>query len=197
MFCYKININQQIMFQAKLLDPNPEETPEQICWHNITLSDQCHNLEYFIMSSMAWLKLNPDKNFADLETELRNRKLNTHLLAHKPDLPPNSKLGLHGNSNQEYKYECGFSCRPLNLAIEELLQYWPSYEDNFDQLSKTGIAIMDNFDKLEKEPNLEIFHDTEKDMNKLIENNEKKLDITLISSEQILEDLTSQCVKIF
>ena len=187
------------MLKKELFDPRPEETSEEICWHNISVSDKYHDLNFFIMSSMAWLKLNPDKNFADLETELRNRKLDTHLLASKPNLGPNTKLGLHNKSDvdREYEYECMFSCRPLNLAVEELLQHWSSYEDNFDHLSKAGIIMVDNADKLEKEPNIKIFNDTEKDINALIENNKKKLDITIISPEQIMNDLISECVKNF
>ena len=62
-----------------LSDPEANETPEQICDDNLKMTDKCHNLEYFIFASQAWMKMNPTKNYQDFEKFLRDNNFKINL----------------------------------------------------------------------------------------------------------------------
>ena len=183
------------MLKPTFVDPTITETPEQICWHNLAVADKYLNLQFFIAASIGWIKMNPTKNYQDLEKELRDRDFNTHLLACKPKSVPNSHLGLYReNDLTTYSYECIFSCRPKEHAIKELLGHWPSYEINFKNLSRSGSIIVNdvtNIDNADKDTHM--LSENEKSNTSLISENKKKLIITIDSAEKFLSDLISTC----
>jgi len=82
------------MIRINIVNPEKNETKKQICYHNLTVADQYHNLGYFIAASQAWLKHNPTKIFQDLEKMLRKNNFNTHLYA-KPVDTSKIKLSMH------------------------------------------------------------------------------------------------------
>lgn len=185
------------MQKTIFIDPTADETPEQICCHNLTIADKYLNLQFMIASSMGWLKLNPTKNYQDLEMEFRSKNFNTHLLACKPKDIPNTHLGLHKDSDStKYEYECIFSCRPKEYAIKELLQHWPNYEDNLAKLDKAG-SIIANSDNNEIADNKDIkkLNENEKDSIQLISENKKKISVTAVSAENYLNELIDMCEK--
>ena len=184
------------MIRIFLKDPLSEESATQIVWHNLTEADKYFDLKFFIASATAWIKLNPDKNYQDLEKELRERNLNTHLYAtQKPSEMKHFKLGLFKqNDHNSYIYECIFSCRPKDLALKEVLSHWPSYEENFDKLKVSGSLFADN---VNKDPNLEIFNSEEKNNYEQITNNKKKIIFEKVSPDKYLNEMVEMCRKEF
>lgn len=130
---------------------------EDVCWHNMRLSDFVHSVELFQASALGWLKLNPTKNYQHLEELLRKKALKTHLIAVKYD-DPGLVYGLYQNGVcQKMGYACLFSCRPIEGALKELHTHWSSYEENFTHLSQTGNLFLgklpaDNTSGSKKEP---------------------------------------------
>ena len=83
--------------------------------------------------------------------------MNTHLYAKKVDL--NAEIKLIFNT-QVVKYECIFSCRPANLALEEVLDNWKTYEENFEALKEAGQLCLPSSeikDELKSCENIELF----------------------------------------
>lgn len=194
-----IIINPIEMRQISLVDPDPTETLGDICWHNIVTSDKYHDLQSFSAASMAWISLNPDKNFSHLESELRLKNLNTHLLACNPKEIPDTYLGLYRDSDSvtQYEYQCIFSCRPAEYALEELLLHWPSYEDNFNHLDRAGILIAKDANQIKPDADVQLLDDKQKSLYQLIQANEKKLVIVVLSAQEVIEQLISKCVEKF
>lgn len=171
------------MQKISLIDPSPNDSPEQICWHNLKISDEFYNLNYFIYAAIGWLKLNPTKNYQDLEKELRERNFNTHLIAKKPQI------------KQNIDYECIFSCRPKQLALEELLKEWPSYEENFNNLSKAESMKVTNIDN--KDSSIQKLNETQINEYELLSQNKKKILIEKILANNYLKEIVEICKKQF
>lgn len=184
------------MLKTCLVNPEKDESEYDICLHNLVIADKYHNLSYFMAASMGWFKLNPTKNYQDLELLLRKLDLETHLYAKNPMIP-NSKLGLHKKINDSYLYECIFSCRPREYALKEVLEFWSSYEKNFDQLKFAGTIVIDEIDKLEETPGVKKFTDNEMSTHELISSNLKKIKIDKISVKEYLQELDDRCLKTF
>ena len=185
------------MQRVTLVNPLPEETDEQICLHNFRVTDQYHHLQYFISTSQAWLKMNPTKNYQDLEKFLRQQDMNTHLYAKELPKTPGIKLGLFKeNDNTEYIYECVYSCRPKKYALEEVLSHWPTYDANFDQLKYAGVIMCEDTENIGL-TNIVKFDNDEIESGKLIAENKKKINISAISAEQFLKDVNKLCKEKF
>lgn len=128
------------------------DTEEEIVWSNLKVCDAIQNPALFGFCASAWLRINPAKNYQDLERELRERTFDTHLIAvdnlnqfrlgsvepHSPDLKDVKNAIYQNGKWVEVEYSCIFSCRPVPFAMEELLTYWPSYDDNFARLPRAG-----------------------------------------------------------
>lgn len=170
-----------------LRNPRSGDVPEEICWHNMKVADEFFELNFFMFAAHAWLNLNIDKNFQDLEKELRARNFNTHLIAKKNNRNnPDVELKLHG---QEMKYEIIFSCRPPEYALKEVLLEWSSYRENFENLSNTGLIVCDT-DNLEVSGRkIHKFSDKEGHTNVLILENKKKITIEKIPIEDHLTSI--------
>lgn len=119
-------------------DFNSQDNFSENIFHNMMLSDMYFNTETLRHSSYSWLVNNPDKNFQDLETLFRENNFNTYLIAKKISIPENFILKTPNNNVQDLLYECHFSCKPSNLSLQEVLDNYPSYEENFENLSKSG-----------------------------------------------------------
>jgi hypothetical protein len=119
----------------------------EIVWHNLKQADNNLDLNIFCAASYAWLKINPDKSFQDLEFELRKRDFNTHLIAKKPHLNKDFKIVMQNKYKcEKFLYECIYSCRPKKYAIKELLETWNSYDENFQNLASTGTICPDEIE---------------------------------------------------
>jgi len=182
------------MQKTYLCDPNTNEKPEDICWHNLKVADENYNLNMFIGASMGWLELNKTKDYQDLEKELRNKNFNTHLIAVTPIDIPNSKVKLHG---QDKKYECIFSCRPKESAIKELLKYSKSYEENFAKLIDAGSIIINNKNDLNDKEDTKILDNEDQQFLKSISKNKKKIKVEEMTANQYFDEICEMCQKQF
>jgi hypothetical protein len=175
------------MAQSKILkivltNPEPNESKEQICLHNLSITDEYYNLKLFSLSVTAWFKLNPEKNYQDLEKYLRDNKLNTHLICKKPsNISKNHKLGLFKeNDSTLYLYECIYSCRPPPYALLELKETMGfSYEENFENLKFAGSIFVEDeeTDQILKNKNIKKLNSQELNIGELISICSKKINI--------------------
>lgn len=166
-------------------------TENEVALYNMKVCDDNLSLQWFIVSAFGWLNANKDKNYQDLEKELRNRNFNTHLFAKKINLENNMKLILP-NSQKEGEYECIFSCRPKEYALKEVLKHHKSYEENFEKL--VGAGSIHSEDEI-KNKNVIMFSDNEKDKSDLISNNKRKIIIRRISPQEFISDIKKEIVK--
>jgi hypothetical protein len=190
-FIYKIYYN---MISIKFEDLTTTDIEESVLWHNMKKCDDICNLQLFISCSMGWLRLNPTKNMQDLESELRKRDFNTHLYA--KDVPEDFQHTLELNS-KICNYECFFSCRPKKLALEEVLEFHGTYENNFEKLANSGFRCLksekDNLDDLDKKKDLKVFDDKDKSISRLLTECKKKITIVSISAEKYIRDICQFC----
>ena len=115
------------------------DTLNNIVWHNLLIADKNLHLSAFIAASMGYLKANPEKNYQELEQELRDKNLNTYLIAKdNPNIPDAVLKFFNKEDNSDIKYQCVMSCRPPPYALYELLEYSKSYKENFKKLKYAG-----------------------------------------------------------
>lgn len=117
----------------------------EVAFSNMKHAEDQFDLHHFIAAQIGYFFANPTKTYQDLESELRKRNYNTHLIAK----PPSTKmthcvLGNHVTHEPcvDIKYECIISCRPKEYALAELLESWPTYEANYEALLSAGILTM-------------------------------------------------------
>lgn len=84
------------MLNYNFIDITDKEDVHKIAHDNMKVADQNHNLKFMIASSMGWFKINPNKDFKDLEDYLRKHNFMTHIIAKKQTingtlLKPNNK----------------------------------------------------------------------------------------------------------
>jgi hypothetical protein len=134
------------MIRPEYIEPESNETKEDIVLHNIKISDEYKNTETLIYSFMGWFKSDDNRTFQDLEKLLRDNDLDTHLIAKRidvQDIPEGTKITIPNNNplNEEHGFFHNIlltSCRPKQEAIEEMLRYHKNYESNFEELKRTG-----------------------------------------------------------
>jgi hypothetical protein len=137
------------MRRVSLIDVHENESKEDVLWHNLKQADSIYNLGLFIASSMAYFEQYPNKNFEDLEMELRQRDFNTHLIANVVDEEAELrfiyKKSDHIKKGVEAKkalYEIIYSCRPKEHAVKEVLMHWKTYEENLEKLKYSGMRCV-------------------------------------------------------
>lgn len=164
------------------------DTPDDIAFHNMKVADDTLNLELFIAGSFGWIKCNPDKSFQDLEKELRKRNFNTHLIALQPRLKNDMcTLGFPSRPDDKtvYDYECIFSCRLKEDAMQELLSI-SSYEENFEKLKRAACVIAKSVEILEGNDDIKILKDDEKTIMEKISDNEIKCYYKYETADQVI-----------
>lgn len=140
------------MIRPEYIEPESNETKEDIVLHNIKISDEYKNTESLIYSFMGWFINDDTRTFQDLEKLLRDNNLDTHLIAKKIDacdIPEGTKITIPNNNvlNEEYGFFNNIlltSCRPKQEALDELMKYHKSYEENFKELRRTGSIFKTN-----------------------------------------------------
>ena len=116
---------------------NSTMSKEDIAVQNLKTIDKYFDSEIFAVCSFGWMHATSNTNFQKLETFLRENDFNTHLVAVK------SKQALkYYNSNRTDTplYECIFSCKPKEAALNEIHAYWESYDKNFKALELAGLS---------------------------------------------------------
>jgi hypothetical protein len=128
-----------------LLRPKDEgDSLEALVLNNLQIVDQLFHVELMAAAALAWFKCNRGKNYVNLERFLREHRLNTHLFANKTRMGGDVVLHVPEQKEQraDLEYECWFSCRPRQVALEEVLKHWPSYESNLIALERAGSATL-------------------------------------------------------
>jgi len=120
-----------------------DEDPIEVAYNNLKIADMLHNLELFTYAKIGYFKNFPHHTPQDLERYLRFNNFSTYLIATKPRPPNGINYKLARIDNTECRYECIISCH--QYAMRELLENWPSYNDNFDALHYAGdIVLLDD-----------------------------------------------------
>jgi len=117
----------------------------EVAFYNMKQSEDHFDLQHFVAAQAGYFFANPTKTYQDLESELRKRNYNTHLIAKPPSTKmTNCVLGNHvtHKPSSDIKYECITSCRPKEYALAEVLESWPTYEANYEALLLSGILIV-------------------------------------------------------
>ncbi len=134
-------VDTRITVDIEFKRPDEKLTEEEICWKNMEQCDKTHQLTFFSACTQAWFRLNPTMSYKDLETELRKREFETHIIAVPNNGPVKYQLGRKYDPNAkniDYAYYPLISCRPRDLALQELMKYHLSYENNYRKLDKVG-----------------------------------------------------------
>ena len=122
--------------------------PSEVAWKNIQEGASIYHLGFVSSACMGWLRANPEQCVQDLERKLREENIPVHLLAS----PKYSKthedkeliLRPYQKGSEEPKYALVYSCRPEKDALNEILEHWESYDENFKHLSQAGaLSIKD------------------------------------------------------
>lgn len=193
------------MYQFTYEQVNENDNPTEIAFHNMKVGDDVHNLGLFIGGQSGYFNANPDKTFQDLELELRERNFNTHLIAKHPSVDTTSGkfiLGMRQSNGKittdGYIYECITSCRPRNYALEEVLQTWKTYEENFEALKEAGTVMVTNSKMTEEELNNEVIDngttkviDNKNPINLMSENKVKAI-ATYVPASEVIDNICKQ-----
>jgi len=188
------------MLKVEICPPNPTETLEQICEHNLRQADIHYHLAHFIASSMAWFKLRPGATYQDLETYLRGGKFNTYLIARKYDVMPTGTKFVRPpgmRSDTPVQFECIYSCRPAPHALNELIEVNETYEENFLKLGSAGMLGVDDLNGLNTNSipgdSLKKFNSIESNTAADISDCKVKTRFVELAVEDFVSDLTISC----
>jgi len=185
--------------KVELSKPPDTMEPVDVAWANMKVADQTHNLEWFIGGAMGWLRANRDRkvNYQLLETELRKRDFETHLIARKPTLTGCSLHIPYGLSPELMDYECIMSCRPRQYAISEMLESAASYEENWARLAFAGTVMQDpDEQEMVKEAvsagSVRLLREKEKSLMERFSNNEVLVQVHEVSFNDHMTQLEAQ-----
>ena len=147
-----------------------------ISFENMKEADKTFNLKLFCSAVDGYFSANPTKNFQDLESELRKHNFNTHIIA-------------KSINNINLKYEAIISCKPKDLAIDELLSYWKSYDENFEVLKYVTTITTEKSYLIDDKS---IVHFIESfDQFQLISINKLKATVMVLSPEQSIKHIAN------
>lgn len=183
--------------KLELSKPPDGMDPNEVAWANMKVADQTLNLEWFIGATMGWFRANRDRkpNYQQLETELRKRDFETHLIAAKPKLTGGSVKIPYSASEAHMDFECITSCRPRKYALEELLESASSYEENWARLLFAGSVMQDENDGDEMiagavaDGTVRLLKDKEKSLMERFGNNEVLIKIQEVSFQDHIAEL--------
>ncbi len=185
------------MLKINYIKPNEGESPDDIAIYNLKICDKYKNLQAFCQSTVSWLKNDPSRDYQDLELLLRHLELDTHLIARpKESMESNENFVLsipnRTNDTNVYDYILWVSCKSKDKAIEELLTFHNSYEENFECLSRTGCLINKNLEVDIKETTISY---NETDAYKKILSCELKYDFVEVDKVQSLNIIIKDIIE--
>jgi hypothetical protein len=176
------------MLRVLYEDANETETFDEISLHNMMLSDVYFNKETLQHSAYSWIIADSSRNFQDLEKFFRLNNLNTYLIAKKITVDDNFVLKTPNNNVEDLLYECYFSCKPRDMALQEVLDNCSTYDENFEKLEKSGnlcIIYENNIDVVDNETSL---------VKKLM-NNKIKLIFKKLTPKESIEQMSEDILK--
>ena len=90
------------MIKVNYIKPNDNESSEDIARANIIISDKFKKSDYLELSCIAWLKLDSQRNYQDLEQLLRLLNLTSYVIAYpKGDIPDDIEINLPNENINE------------------------------------------------------------------------------------------------
>lgn len=185
------------------MKPDENSSENDICLNNLRIADKYHDLDYFIVCSYGWLKLNPNSNYQDFEKFLRNNNFDTHLIVSKIKNMDDAYLNIPHNDkiNMDLKYRCIFSCRSKDDASKELYEHWPNYDENYEALEFAGCLTVkksEDLDLFDSKNNIKaIKYDKDKrNILDLLSKNELKLEVETLLPNDIYSRLIKQAKNI-
>lgn len=192
------------MIKINYIEPNKNETKDDIAKYNIKICDKFKKADCLEMSCISWLKNDSTRDCQNLEELFRHLDLNSHVIAQKlQKISPEFKIGMPNDNlnNKDLEYVANISCMSKEDSIKLLLKHHVDYESNFKCLKKTGFLIKnvetkesndkDEITKNKIVENIDDINDTKK-----ILNCELKLDLKIFkpieSVELIIDNLTNK-----
>ena len=164
-----------------------EESIDDISENNMMLSDLHFNIDTLRHSAYGWINSESSRNFQDLEKLFRKKNFNTYLIAKKITVENGFVLKTPNNNVDELIYECYFSCKPKELALQEVLDNCISYDENFENLAKSGNLCI-NIDNNDMENN-------ENSLIKKLMNNKIKLIFKKLTPKESIEQMSEDIKK--
>ena len=194
------------MIKINYKEPEQLESPDDIAIYNIKMCDKYKKADYLELSSISWLKIDPKRNYQDLEQLFRHLNLDSYIIAQTiQNIPQGLRIGRPNESNltenteqNELEYIAKITCMAKDASMSELLKYHTTWEDNYECLQKTGclVALKQETSKEEQE-NIAQTKGVD-EVKKLLEC-KLKLDLKYYSVEEsinfIIEDLTNKSGK--
>jgi hypothetical protein len=199
------------MIKIDYKEPEQLETPDDIAIYNIKICDKYKKADYLELSSISWLKIDPKRNYQDLEQLFRHLNLDSYVIAHTiQNIPQGLRIGRPNEPNltenventententekDELEYIAKITCMGKDASMSELLKYHASWEDNYECLEKTGCLMALKQETSKEEENIAQTKGVD-EVKKLLEC-KLKLDLKYYSVEEsidfIIEDLTNK-----
>jgi len=152
------------MIKINYKNPEPTELSDNIAIENIIISDKFKKADYLEISCISWLKLDSNRDYQDLECLFRSLNLDSHLIAQsalKIKIPEDLEINFPNEKiiTEPLKYIIKISCKKKEDAINELLLYHTSYEENYNCLKTTGCLMVKKKDKIDLELNKKMSED--------------------------------------
>ena len=185
-------------------DVNSTDTSDDISEHNMMLSDIHFNTETLKHSAYAWIISDNNRNFQDLEKMFRKKNFNTYLIAKKITVDNGFILKTPNNNINILLYECYFSCKPREYALQEVLDNYTSYDENFENLNKAGNLCINmentnmentNIENNENNENIENIENNESSLIKKLMNNKIKLIFKKLTPKESIEQMSEDIIK--
>lgn len=172
---------------------------EQLFWKNLKIADEVLSLNVFVVLLSHYFKMNPDKNYHDLEKELRQRDFNAHLIASSLDDEMKEKYTIIHPSKEQSSlsetliYRCLISCREKKQALSELLTHSSTYEENLEKLKVSGNLCIKQEIKQDSDDNVE---QLDENIKKLSQN---ELELVLIEKTDrlFIKELIHELKRVF
>ena len=137
----------------KVDSKEPTKSGIELAEHNIMNLCKTKNYGTTSQACLAWLKLNKESTFYDLEKFARNNKLDLYFIA-SGKIDNGTKISLPNHiDDTTLKYKCILSCANKEDALKQIHEESDNYIENVKKLKQTGflIPINSTFKELLKE----------------------------------------------
>lgn len=182
-------------------------------WKNVKTVDTLMNLNFtsMILSGYFLLPGNEDKDYRDLELELRENNINFGLIASNYENDKDLKKAINDkkvvlikkkyqklyrnkntsnleciNSDHIAKYFTLYSCRPRDYVIKETLEHSKSIEENLEKLKESGDIISLDEEKFAISKSDKLLSEEEQSLSSLVLKGKKLLKVTKVDLAKIL-----------
>lgn len=184
-------------------------------WKNVKTVDSLMNLNFtsMILSGYFSFSGNEDKNYRDLELELRENNINFGLIASNFENDNDLKKAINDkkvvlikkkyqklyrnretsnidaiNPDHIAKYFTLYSCRPRDYVIKETLQHSKSIEENLEKLKESGDIISLEEDKFAISKSDKLLSESEMNLSSLVLKGKKLLKVKKVDLAEIFNN---------